>query len=75
MMIFSKDMEVARSSRAMITSYWASLLEAGKSKCMACSIISPIKALSCSPKPAIIYREAPSTFKVHQPELSGSIFY
>ena len=57
----------------MITSYSASLLEARKFKCMACSKISPVGALSFSPRPAPVYREAPSTFRVHQSELSGSI--
>ena len=40
MMIFSEDTEIARSSSAIIALYLASLLEAGKSKRMACSIIS-----------------------------------
>ena len=35
MMIFSEDTEIARSILAMIASYSASLLEAGKSKRMA----------------------------------------
>ena len=43
MMIFSKDTEIARSIPAMIASYSASLLEAGKSKCIACSIIFPLE--------------------------------
>ena len=34
MMIFSEDTKIARSIPAMITSYSASLLEAGKSKRM-----------------------------------------
>ena len=57
----------------MIASYTASLLEAGKFRRVACSMISPIGALSCSPRPAPNYRDAPSTFRVHQPELSDSI--
>ena len=75
MIIFSEDTEIARSISAMISSYSASLLEAGKSKCMACSIIYLVEALSCSPSSALIFREAPSTFRVHQSELSSSISY
>ena len=59
----------------MIASYSASLLEAEKFKCMACSMTSPVGALSCSPKPALICHEPASTFRVHQLELSGSISY
>ena len=47
MMIFSEDTEIARSISAMIASYSVLLLEAGKSKRMAYSIISPVGALSC----------------------------
>ena len=75
MMIFSEDMGIARSIPAMIVSYSTSLLEADKSKCMACSIIYPIGALSCSPSLALVCREAPSTFRVHQPKLSGFVSY
>ena len=75
MIIFSKNTKISRSISAMIASYSASLLEAGKSKRMACSIISTIGALSYSPSPTHVYHEAPSTFKVHQSELSGSISY
>ena len=65
MMIFYEDTEIARSIPAMIASYLALLLEAGKSKLIACSIISPIEAKSCSPSSAPNFREAPSTFRVH----------
>ena len=75
MMIFSKDMEIARSSPVMIVSYYASLLEAEKFRCMAYSMTSPIGALICSPRRTPVCLEAPSTFKVHQPELSSSISY
>ena len=54
MMIFSEDTEIARSIQTMIASYSASLLEAGKSKRMACSIISSIGALICSPSSASV---------------------
>ena len=64
MMIFYEDMKIARSILAMIVSYSASLLEAGKSKRMACSIISSTGALSCSPSPAPVCCESPSTFTV-----------
>ena len=73
MMIFSKNTEIASSSPAMITAYSASLLEAGKFNHMACSMTSPVGDLSCNPRPVPVCREAPSTFRVHQPELSGSI--
>ena len=73
MIIFSEDTEIARSILAMIASYLASLLEAGKSKCMACFIISLVGALSYSPRSAAVCLEVPSTFRVHQPELSGFI--
>ena len=75
MMIFSEDIEIAWSSLAMITSYSASLLEAGKFKRMGCSMISPIGALSCSPRRAPACHEPPSTFRVHQPKFSNSISY
>ena len=65
MMIFSKDTKIARSILAMIVLYLASLLEVGKSKCMACSIISSIRALSCSPSLTLVCSEALSTFKAH----------
>ena len=65
MMIFSEDTEIVRSSPAIIASYLVSLLEAGKSKRMASSIISPVGASSCSPSPAPVYREGPSTFRIH----------
>ena len=73
MMIFSEDAEIVRSIPAMIASYSAPLLEAGKSKLMAYSIISSIEALNYSPSPAPVCREAPSTFRVHQSELYSSI--
>ena len=59
----------------MIASYSASLLEVGKFKRMACSMTSPVGALSCSLRLAPVYREAPSTFRFHQSMLSGSISY
>ena len=73
MMIFSKDTEIARLISAMIASYLASLLEAAKYKLIACYIISPIEALSCSPSLAPVCREVTSTFTVHQLELSDFI--
>ena len=66
MMIFYEDTEIVRSILAMIASHLALLLKAGKSKCMACSIISPVGALSCSPSSAFVCHEVPSTFRVHQ---------
>ena len=49
----------------MIASYSALLLEIGKFSRMACSMTLSVEALSCSPKPAPVCREAPSTFRVH----------
>ena len=40
MMIFSEDIDFARLTPARIASYLVSLLHAGKSSRMACSIIS-----------------------------------
>ena len=75
MIIFFEDTKIARSILAMMSSYSASLFETKKSKHMACFIISPIGALSCSPRPAPVCHEAPSTFRVHQLDPSGSIYY
>ena len=75
MMIFSEDTEITRSSPTIIASYWASLLEVGKSKHMAYFIISLVGDLSFNPNPTPVFREAPSTFRVHQPELSDFVSY
>ena len=72
MMNFSEDTKIARLSPAMIASYSALLLEARKFKSMACSMTSLVGALSCSLRPAPVYCEAPSTFRVHQSKLCGS---
>ena len=71
-MIFFEDRNVARSISARIVSYSVSLLDAGKSSSMACSILSPVGVLSYKPTPTPICREAPSTLRIHQLELSGS---
>ena len=73
MMIFSEDTQIVRSILARIASYSALLLDAGKSRCMTCFIISPVGALSYSPSPAPVCREAPSTFRIHQSELSDFV--
>ena len=75
MMIFSEDTKITRSSPTIIASYSASLLETGKSKHMAYFIISRVGDLSCNPNPAPVCREAPSTFRVHQSELSDFVSY
>ena len=75
MMIFSEDTKIARSIPIIIASYSASLLEAGKSKRMACSIISMVGALSCSPSPTFDCRKVPSSFRIHQSELSDFVSY
>ena len=66
MMIFSKDIEIARSIPGRIASYSASLLDTGKSNCIACSILSSVGALSCKPTPAPVCQEASSTLRIHQ---------
>ena len=73
MIVLSKDTEIARSTPARIASYSALLLEEGKSKRMACFIISPVWALSCSPSPSLICREPPSTFRIHLSKLSDFV--
>ena len=65
MMIFVKVTVIARSIPARIASYSVSLLDVGKSKCIACSILSPVRALSCKPILASVYREAPSILRIH----------
>ena len=75
MTIFSEDREIVRSILDVIASYLASLLETGKPKRMACSIISLVEALSYSPSPTPICREAPSIFRIHQLELSDFVSY
>ena len=72
MMRFSEDTDSARSTQARIASYSVSLLDAGKSSRMACSILSLVGALSYKLIPAPIWREAPSTLRIHQPALPWS---
>ena len=72
MMIFSKDMEFARSIMAKIASYSVSLLDAGKPSRMASYILFTVRALSVKPTPTFICREAPSTLRIHQSVLLGS---
>ena len=54
MMSFSEDTDFARSILARIASYSVSLLDAGKSSHMACSIISLVGALSSKPTPTSV---------------------
>ena len=70
MMRFSDDTDYARSIPARIASYSVSLLDARKFSRMVCSPISPVGALSCKPTPALVWREAPSTLRIHQSPLS-----
>ena len=65
MMIFSQDTEIAKSIPAKIASYSFSLLDARKLNRMAYSILSSVGDLSVKPTPAHIFREAPSTLRVH----------
>ena len=60
MMSFSEDTDFTRSIQAKIISNSVSLLYAGKSSCMASSILSLVRALSCKPTPAPVWRKAPS---------------
>ena len=64
MMSFYEDTDFARSTPARIASYSVSLLDAGKSSRMACSILSPVGALSCKSTPAPVLREALSTLRI-----------
>ena len=52
MMKFYEDTDFARSIPARIASYSVSLFDVGKSSRMTCSILSPIRALSCKLTPA-----------------------
>ena len=72
MMIFFEDTKVARSILARIASYSFSLLDVGKSTRIAYSILSPVGALSYKPTPTLVFREALSTLRIHQPTLPGS---
>ena len=72
MMVFSEDTYVVRSIPARIDSYSISLLDAGKSSRMACSILSPVGALSCNPTLAPVYQDEPFALRIHRPVLSGS---
>ena len=75
MMIFSKYTEIARSIPVRIALYSASLLLAEKSIHIAYSILYSVGALSFKPTPDPVYREAPSTLRIHQSTLSGSASY
>ena len=68
-----EDTEIVRSTPARIASYSASYLEVGKSRRMACFIISLVEALSCNPSPTPAYHKAPSIFRIHQLELSDFV--
>ena len=72
MMIFSEDTEIVRSIPARSASYSASLLDAGKSNRIACSILSTIGALSCKLTPTPVCLEKPSTLRIHQSALPES---
>ena len=62
-----------RSIPARIASYSISLLDTRKSNCIARSILSPVRALSCKPTPAHVCRGVPSTLRIHQSALPGSV--
>ena len=65
MMIFSEDTKITRSIPTRIASYFASLLDAEKSNCIAYSILSLVGALCCKPTLAPVCQEAPSTLRIH----------
>ena len=73
MMSFSEYTYFVRFTQARISSYSVSLLYAGKSSWMACSIISPIGALNCKLTPAPVWQEVSSTSRIHHPALPWSI--
>ena len=75
MTIFFEDTKIAKSIPARIASYSASLLDAGKSNCIACCILALVGALSCKLTPAPVCQEAPSTLRIHQSALPGSVSY
>ena len=72
MMIFFEDTEIVRSIAARIASYSASLLDEGKANHIACSILYPVRALSCRLTPTSVCQEATSTLRIHQSALPGS---
>ena len=74
MMSFYEDTDFSRSIQARTASYSVSLLDAGKSSRMTYSIISLVGALSCKPTPTPVWREAPSTLRIHQQVSSCSTF-
>ncbi|RVX21416.1 hypothetical protein CK203_001728 [Vitis vinifera] len=67
------DRARARSNPDRMTSYSASLLEAGNPSRIACSRCSPVGDCSKSPTPDPDDREAPSTRKVHHSFSPGSL--
>ena len=73
MMSFSKDTDFARSTPTRIALYSVSLLDKGKPSRVAYSMLSLVGVLSCKPTPALLWQEAPSTLRIHQLALSGSI--
>ena len=72
MMSFSEDIDFARLTMARISSYSVSLLDTRKSNRIAYSILSPVRALSCKPTPAPVWREVTSTLRTYQPALPWS---
>ena len=52
---FLEGTDFARSTPSRIALYSVSLLEAGKSSCMAYFILSPVGALSFKPTPAPVW--------------------
>ena len=69
-MSLSVDITAASPIPARMASYSNSLFEALKPSRIACSILSLLEDFSCRPMPAPVYRDAPSTLRVHQLKLS-----
>ena len=63
----------ARSSPAIMASYFDSLLEALKPRRTAYSILPPVEEVNCRPIPALDCLEAPSTQRIHQPFSFGQV--
>ena len=61
----SVDNAAANSIPARMASYSDSLFEALKPNQIACSILSPHGDFSCRTMPALVYRDAPSTLRIH----------
>ena len=69
----SVDIAVVNSIPTRMDSYSDSLFEAMKSNRIAYSILSPPGDFNCKPMPTLVFRDAPSTLRVRQFNLSGYV--